>query len=95
VDNIAEASHLWPPLTTVHQPLGDAGELAVKELDELITRSRQARRTAEDIPETTLLEPTLITRESSRAVPVHAARALAADPAPAIGEASAGCIAVR
>jgi LacI family transcriptional regulator len=95
VDNIAEASHLWPPLTTVHQPLGDAGELAVKELDELITRSRQARRAAEDIPETTLLEPTLITRESSRAVPVHAARALAADPAPAIGEASAGCIAVR
>jgi LacI family transcriptional regulator len=25
VDNIAEASHFWPPLTTVHQPLGDAG----------------------------------------------------------------------
>jgi LacI family transcriptional regulator len=85
VDNIPEASHFWPPLTTVHQPLGDAGELAVKELDELIARSRQARRVAEGIPEMTLLEPTLIARESSRAVPVDAARVLPADPAPAIG----------
>jgi DNA-binding LacI/PurR family transcriptional regulator len=94
VDNIAEASHFWPPLTTVHQPLGDAGELAVKELDELIARSRQARRAAEGIPEMTLLEPTLIARESSRAVPVHPARVLPADPKAAVGEASAGRIAV-
>jgi LacI family transcriptional regulator len=66
VDNIAEASHFWPPLTTVHQPLGDAGELAVQEIDELIGRSRQTRRTDDGIPEMTLLEPTLIVRESSR-----------------------------
>ena len=43
VDNIAEASHFWPPLTTVHQPLGEAGVLAVKELDRLIERSRALR----------------------------------------------------
>ena len=33
VDNIAEASHFWPALTTVHQPLRDAGALAVREID--------------------------------------------------------------
>ncbi len=44
VDNIAEASHFWPPLTTVHQPLGDAGVLAVEEIDRLIERARLPRR---------------------------------------------------
>ncbi len=73
VDNIAEASHFWPPLTTVHQPLGDAGELAVNEIDELIGRSRQTRRTDDGIPEMTLLEPTLIVRESSRQATAAAA----------------------
>jgi DNA-binding LacI/PurR family transcriptional regulator len=29
-DNIAESSHFWPPLTTVYQPLADAGALAVQ-----------------------------------------------------------------
>lgn len=68
VDNIAEASHFWPPLTTVHQPLGEAGELAVKEIELLIGKSRQARRAAEAVPEMILLEPTLIVRESARSV---------------------------
>ena len=68
VDNIAEASHFWPPLTTVHQPLGDAGELAVQEIEELIGRSRQTRHIDDGIPEIALLEPTLIVRESSRVV---------------------------
>jgi LacI family transcriptional regulator len=81
VDNIAEASHFWPPLTTVHQPLGDAGELAVKEIDELIGWSRQTRRTSEGIPEMTLLEPTLIVRESSRRVPAPAETAADLHPA--------------
>ena len=80
-DNIAEASHFWPPLTTVHQPLGDVGELAVKEIDELIGLSRQTPRTAESIPEMTLLEPTLIVRESSRCVPAHAEPAVEPRPA--------------
>jgi LacI family transcriptional regulator len=68
VDNMPEASHFWPPLTTVHQPLGDAGELAVRDLDELIRRSRQGRRPADGTPEMTLLEPALIVRESCRSV---------------------------
>ena len=66
VDNIAEASHFWPPLTTVHQPLGDAGVLAVQEIDRLIGKSRQSRRPHEAAPEVTLLMPRLIVRESSR-----------------------------
>jgi LacI family transcriptional regulator len=68
VDNIAEASHFWPPLTTVDQPLGDAGARAVQAIDGLIKRSRQTRRTQEPTPEVTLLRPQLIVRESSRPV---------------------------
>ena len=86
VDNIAEASHFWPPLTTVHQPLGDAGELAVQELHELIRRSRQARRAAEAEPEMTLLEPTLIVRESSRKVEAPARSLLEQVPVTAAGQ---------
>ena len=67
VDNIAEASHFWPPLTTVHQPLRDAGAMAVIEIDRLIRRERQARRSPEVVPEMTLLMPELIVRDSSRA----------------------------
>jgi LacI family transcriptional regulator len=66
VDNIAEASHFWPPLTTVHQPLGDAGVLAVQAIDGLIERARQPRRSQESAPEPVLLEPELIVRDSSR-----------------------------
>ncbi len=66
VDNIAEASHFWPPLTTVHQPLADAGVIAVKAIDQLITRSRQTRRSLEPLPQMTVLRPELIVRESSR-----------------------------
>jgi LacI family transcriptional regulator len=68
VDNIAEASHFWPPLTTVNQPLGEAGEMAVKALDEIISGARGPLRAAEMPPELVLLEPTLIVRESSRPV---------------------------
>jgi len=66
VDNIPEAAQFWPPLTTVHQPLGDAGAFAVIEIDQLIRRARQVRSTADTAPEMTLLEPSLIVRESSR-----------------------------
>lgn len=76
VDNIAEASHFWPPLTTVHQPLADAGVLAVKAIDQLIARSSQTKRSQDPLPEMTLLRPELIIRESSRRVaPVHVPRA--------------------
>jgi LacI family transcriptional regulator len=66
VDNMAEASHFWPPLTTVHQPLAEAGERAVQEIDLLIARSGESRRSTDLTPEMILLEPTLIVRESSR-----------------------------
>ena len=85
VDDIPESSHFWPPLTTVHQPLGDAGSLAVKEIDALIRDSRQTRRAADAAPGMTLLEPRLIVRESSRKVAGVAATAEAqnrAEPVP-------------
>jgi LacI family transcriptional regulator len=69
-DDIAEASHFWPPLTTVHQPLGDAGVLAVQEIHALIGKPPQTRRPADAVPEMILLEPTLIVRASSRGVSV-------------------------
>jgi LacI family transcriptional regulator len=68
VDNIAEASHFWPPLTTVYQPLADAGALAVREIDGLINRASDSRKGQTiEAPEMTLLEPALIVRGSSRA----------------------------
>jgi LacI family transcriptional regulator len=66
VDNMPESSHFWPPLTTVYQPLGDAGAQAVKEIDRLIRKERQSRRTLEPTPEMTLLMPELIVRDSTR-----------------------------
>ena len=69
VDNIAEASHFWPALTTVHQPLREAGALAVEEIVGSIRRAGQRRRAHEpSAPQATLLRPELIVRESSRAV---------------------------
>lgn len=67
-DNIAESSHFWPPLTTVYQPLADAGALAVQEIDKLINRAGGSRRVQSATPEMKLLEPALIIRESSRPV---------------------------
>jgi LacI family transcriptional regulator len=66
VDNIAEASHFWPSLTTVDQPLRDAGALAVREIDGSIRRAKQARLRLEHPVANTLLEPELIVRDSSR-----------------------------
>jgi len=68
VDNMAEASHFWPPLTTVHQPLGDAGAMAVEEIDRLIGKARQPRPSRQAAPDMTLLKPELIVRESARPV---------------------------
>jgi DNA-binding LacI/PurR family transcriptional regulator len=69
VDNTAEASHFWPALTTVYQPLGDAGALAVQEIDRLIRKARLPRSPQEAVPAMTLLMPELIVRNSSRVVP--------------------------
>ena len=70
VDNIAESSHFWPALTTVDQPLRDAGGLAVREIVNAIRRARSARRGQEvTAAPRTLLQPQLIVRESSRPRP--------------------------
>jgi len=69
VDNTAEASHFWPSLTTVHQPLRDAGALAVREIDLSIAAAPGSRRAVGTTPSlAVLLEPELIVRESSRSV---------------------------
>jgi LacI family transcriptional regulator len=78
VDNMAEASHFWPPLTTVHQPLAEAGERAVQEIHLLITRSGESQRSTDLSPNLILLEPTLIVRESSRSEARSDARDFAA-----------------
>lgn len=66
VDNIAEASHFWPSLTTVHQPLRDAGALAVQQIDQSIM-SRLSGRSPDGPPsQAMLLQPELILRDSSR-----------------------------
>ena len=66
VDDIAEGSHYWPPLTTVHQPLGDAGVMAVQGVDDAI-RWLALRRSPPDAlePRTIRLHPRIIVRESS------------------------------
>jgi LacI family transcriptional regulator len=73
VDDIPEGSHYWPSLTTVHQPLRDAGALAVRTIDELIKRADDAGRNGPGIAHSRLLAPELIVRESSRSLPVSAA----------------------
>lgn len=67
VDDTAEGSHFWPPLTTVHQPLRDAGALAVETIVGIIEDTRSGRA-ADDAatPRVTLLEPELVVRESTR-----------------------------
>ena len=66
VDDMPESSHFWPSLTTVHQPLRDAGAMAVEELDRWIRHERQPRKRDLLGPSVLLLQPTLIVRASSR-----------------------------
>lgn len=68
VDDIAEASHFWPSLTTVHQPLRDAGALAVQEVDRAIRQAHGRGAPEEHDPQVTLLQPRLVVRNSSRPV---------------------------
>ena len=63
-DDIPESAFLWPPLTTVRQPLIEAGRIAVQTLHAMIggTQPPQA------VPGTsmTIIQPTLVVRASSR-----------------------------
>lgn len=69
VDNIAEGSHVWPALTTVDQPLRDAGARAVREIEDVIGHGR-APRHAHEGPAAlrTMLQPQLVIRDSSRPI---------------------------
>jgi LacI family transcriptional regulator len=68
VDNIAESSHFWPPLTTVDQPLADVGALAVNAMDLALRRPAPAHGPEGDpvLPPSTMLRPQLVVRQSSR-----------------------------
>jgi LacI family transcriptional regulator len=69
VDGIEEGSHFWPPLTTVRQPLADAGALAVEVLVRAIKAARTGRSAEDNHVEVgKLLQPELIVRQSSRRV---------------------------
>lgn len=65
-DNIPEAAHFWPPLTSVRQRLRDAGAMAVRRLDQVI--SGDDSLSSGDGPRVTLIQPELIVRASSHAV---------------------------
>jgi LacI family transcriptional regulator len=69
VDDIEEAAHFWPPLTTLRQPLYESGVLAVQEVDRLIGREQASRSLPESPLDTKLFTPELVVRESSRPVP--------------------------
>lgn len=67
VDNISEAAHFWPPLSTVRQGLQEAGVLAVDHIDQLIQQKNNSQDEQEGlVPSIALLQPELIIRESSR-----------------------------
>jgi LacI family transcriptional regulator len=62
-DNIPESAYFWPPLTTVQQEQRLVGKSAVEEIIKIIELCRQGVSFEE--PQTILLEPTLIERQSS------------------------------
>jgi LacI family transcriptional regulator len=63
-DNIPEAAHFWPSLTTIHQDQRMVGKIAVQELIKLI-RSNMGVINQEP-NKSLLLDPILIKRESTR-----------------------------
>ena len=67
VDNTPESAHYWPPLTTVRQRLREAGSMVVEQADQLIREAGRTRRKGPaTAPASTLLQPELVVRESSR-----------------------------
>lgn len=62
-DDLPEAAHFWPPLTTVAQPLVELGCQAVRRLHELV----EARRAGQpgNGPLSLVLTPTLVARAST------------------------------
>ncbi|HET6845919.1 MAG TPA: substrate-binding domain-containing protein, partial [Anaerolineales bacterium] len=62
-DDIPEAPYFRPPLTTVHQKLGEVGRSAVRQLHEVIGLGAAGRRQGEAA--VTMIAPELIVRASS------------------------------
>lgn len=62
-DNIPESAFFLPPLTTVHQPLFEAGSIAVGKLHQMIEARLRNEKGFQ--PSTTLVAPELIIRASS------------------------------
>jgi DNA-binding LacI/PurR family transcriptional regulator len=61
-DDIPLAEFTVPSLTTLHQPLGQLSQLAIKQLLELVSQPEQP-------PEVTMIAPTLVVRDSTAAPP--------------------------
>jgi DNA-binding LacI/PurR family transcriptional regulator len=73
VDDLPESSHFWPPLSTVRQPLDEAGELAVATILQVVGAARRGHlNSVEREPQVALLQPSLIVRGSSLRVGVTA-----------------------
>jgi LacI family transcriptional regulator len=62
-DGVPEAAYYWPPLTTVYQDQQKLGGTAVRELVQIIEATQQNKAVVE--PQTILLQPELIARQSS------------------------------
>jgi len=62
-DDIPESGYFWPPLTTVRQPLIEAGRIAVKTLHQIIDEQRKEQTNGGT--SMTLIKPELIIRASS------------------------------
>ena len=79
-DDIPEAAHFWPPLTTVRQDFGEAGRNCVAALIDAIGRAGNPG----DAPPAAAADPRLIVRNSVAAVsPASAAGARRPDTEPA------------
>jgi LacI family transcriptional regulator len=63
-DNMPESAFYWPPLTTIYQKLVNVGHISVQNLHRMIEARRRQRDSMEAL--TTLVEPELIIRASSR-----------------------------
>jgi LacI family transcriptional regulator len=65
-DDTPESPYFWPPLSTIKQPLVELGGRAVQELVKIIEAEWQSDLVIQ--PETIILMPELIIRESSLAM---------------------------
>ena len=65
-DNIPESAYFWPPLTTVQQDQSNIARVAVEEMIKIIESGWQGLEPAD--PESIMLPPTLVIRQSTKRV---------------------------